>query len=217
MSVSPRSAPKGSRTARSSKPAREPRTKPAEVRREELLDAAERLFLKQGLAATSVDEIVSAAQVAKGTFYLHFTSKEQLLAGLQQRLVASFCQAIEEALARRRADDFRGRLRTWVQASMTAYLEHVALHDLVFHEYHPADRAAMHEDNPVLDNLASLLAQGSEAGAFDVADPKLTAVVLFHALHGAADLAVASVAGGAAHKPIVRTLESLFLRAVAAS
>ena len=216
MPATPRPAPKVSRRPRPGSPSTEPRprTKPAEVRREELLDAAERLFLKQGLAATSVDEIVSAAQVAKGTFYLHFASKEQLLVGLQQRFVSSFCEAIEKALARRRADDFRGRLRSWVQASMTAYLERVALHDLVFHDYHPADRAAMHEDNPVLDNLTALLAQGSTAGVFDVADPKLTAVMLFHALHGAADLAVAR---GAARKSIVRTLETLFLRAVAAT
>ena len=66
-------------------PAR-PRTKPAEIRREELLDAAEQLFLTRGIAATSVDAIVGGADVAKGTFYLHFQSKEHLLAALQHGL-----------------------------------------------------------------------------------------------------------------------------------
>jgi AcrR family transcriptional regulator len=33
-----------------------PRTKPPEVRREEIMDAAQRLFLKQGVAATTIDD-----------------------------------------------------------------------------------------------------------------------------------------------------------------
>ena len=65
-----------------------PRTKPPEVRREELMDAAERIFLSKGIAGTSVDEIVAAADVAKGTFYIHFESKEKLLLALQHRFVA---------------------------------------------------------------------------------------------------------------------------------
>ncbi len=66
-----------------------PRTKPAELRREELLDAAQRLFLDKGIGATSIDDIASAAEVAKGTFYLYFSSKEVLLHELQERFVAA--------------------------------------------------------------------------------------------------------------------------------
>jgi AcrR family transcriptional regulator len=37
------------------------------------------LFGRQGVEATSVDEITSAAQVAKGTFYVHFEHKTDVL------------------------------------------------------------------------------------------------------------------------------------------
>jgi TetR/AcrR family transcriptional regulator, cholesterol catabolism regulator len=37
------------------------------------------LFLAQGFEATTVDAIVNAAGVSKGTFYLHFDRKEDLL------------------------------------------------------------------------------------------------------------------------------------------
>ena len=50
------------------------RTKPAEVRRDELMDAAQALFMEKGFAATSVAEIVEGAGVAKGTFYTYFQS-----------------------------------------------------------------------------------------------------------------------------------------------
>jgi AcrR family transcriptional regulator len=62
-----------------------PRTKPPEVRREEIMDAAQRLFLRQGVAATTIDDVAAGADVAKGTVYLHFTSKQTLLAASGSR------------------------------------------------------------------------------------------------------------------------------------
>lgn len=75
-----------------------PRTKPAEIRRNELMAAAEALFLEKGFAATSVDEIVRLADVAKGTFYLHFRSKDDMLIALRQRFIDRFCEGLEQQL-----------------------------------------------------------------------------------------------------------------------
>jgi TetR/AcrR family transcriptional regulator, cholesterol catabolism regulator len=44
-----------------------------------LTEAAIGLFRDQGVEATSVDEITAAAAVAKGTFYVHFQRKEDVL------------------------------------------------------------------------------------------------------------------------------------------
>jgi AcrR family transcriptional regulator len=44
-----------------------------------LVAAALELFGRHGVEATSVDEITSAAQVAKGTFYVHFEHKTDVL------------------------------------------------------------------------------------------------------------------------------------------
>ena len=54
--------------------------------RERILDAAYRLFSRQGVRAVGVDAIVDEAEVARMTLYRHFDSKEALvLAFLQQR------------------------------------------------------------------------------------------------------------------------------------
>ena len=53
--------------------------KKGEKRKGELLQIAYRLFLSQGYENTSVDEIIEAAGIAKGTFYYYFQSKEQML------------------------------------------------------------------------------------------------------------------------------------------
>ena len=139
-----------------------PRTKPAEIRRTELLDAAERLFLANGVQATSVDAIVAAADVAKGTFYLYFPAKEAVLGA---------------------PDDFAGRLDAWVVAFTGDLIERSALHAIVFDtQIAPIDD--QHE-NLTADLLADLLAAAHAAGTFTVDEPRLTALMLFHAAHGA--------------------------------
>jgi AcrR family transcriptional regulator len=47
-------------------------------RKQQLLDAAARLFAEQGYASTRVVDIVEAAGVAKGLFYWYFENKEAL-------------------------------------------------------------------------------------------------------------------------------------------
>ena len=48
-------------------------------RKEELLEIAYKLFVTKGYDNTSVDEIISEANIAKGTYYYYFTSKEEML------------------------------------------------------------------------------------------------------------------------------------------
>jgi len=60
------------------KPGR-PVLSPRERTRVRIRDAANELFLRKGVDRTTVDEIVAKAGVAKGTFYLHFERKEDLL------------------------------------------------------------------------------------------------------------------------------------------
>ncbi len=56
-----------------------PRRSPGETR-DALMEAAFGLVRRQGLAATSVDEICAAAGVSKGAFFHHFKSKDELAA-----------------------------------------------------------------------------------------------------------------------------------------
>jgi AcrR family transcriptional regulator len=64
----------------------EPRTlRKRERTRGELVAAAEGLVAARGLDAISIDEIVEAADVAKGTFYTHFADKTELAAAIAHR------------------------------------------------------------------------------------------------------------------------------------
>lgn len=53
--------------------------KPAEARREEIQQAAMRLFARQGYMRTTTKEIAQEAGIAEGTIYKHFASKQDIL------------------------------------------------------------------------------------------------------------------------------------------
>jgi AcrR family transcriptional regulator len=56
-----------------------------EARREEILNAAEKIFFSKGLPATTMDEIAVAAELSKGTLYLYYKSKEDLYLAVAMR------------------------------------------------------------------------------------------------------------------------------------
>ncbi|MBR1567290.1 MAG: helix-turn-helix transcriptional regulator, partial [Oscillospiraceae bacterium] len=70
--------------------------KKGERRKQELLEIAYDLFLTRGYENTSVDEIIEKAQIAKGTYYYYFSSKEQMLEDVIERMIES-----EAEMARR--------------------------------------------------------------------------------------------------------------------
>jgi AcrR family transcriptional regulator len=67
-------------------------------RRKQILDAAERLFLSQPQGLASMDELAAAAGVAKGTLYLYFPSKEEVLLALHERGAHALFDAIDREI-----------------------------------------------------------------------------------------------------------------------
>jgi AcrR family transcriptional regulator len=52
--------------------------KEKEKRRSEIIDAAEKLFFEKGFDGVSMDDVAEKAELAKGTLYLYFKSKDSL-------------------------------------------------------------------------------------------------------------------------------------------
>lgn len=63
--------------------------KEADIRKNEILDAAAVLFTEKGFDNTSVADIMAAVGIAKGTLYHHFKSKEEIMDALIERRTAS--------------------------------------------------------------------------------------------------------------------------------
>lgn len=117
--------------------------KDREERREELLDAATRLFAERGVAATAVSDIVRAVGVSQGTFYWYFESKEavvdavvervsdRIVSGVEAIAAASGPSAVEKLLAMRDATmasvrDDRELLEFFHRPGNEAFHDHVS-------------------------------------------------------------------------------------------
>lgn len=59
--------------------------KEAEERRNEILDAADELFGEKGFDGTSTNDILNKVNIARGTLYYHFKSKEDIMNALIDR------------------------------------------------------------------------------------------------------------------------------------
>ncbi len=67
-------------------------------RHRDILDALERLYLRKGARVPSVAEVADESGVAKGTVYLYFGSKEEMLLALHARRAEALFDALAAAL-----------------------------------------------------------------------------------------------------------------------
>ena len=122
-------------------------------RKQQLLDAAERLFAARGYAATRISDICAAAGVAKGLFYWYFPTKESLFEELVRTMRLSLRRA--QAAAMDPDADAATRIRQGAEASVRFMAEHQPYFALL-----DVERTD--------DKLAEMLQEGSDIYASDV-------------------------------------------------
>jgi AcrR family transcriptional regulator len=66
---------------------------PAEVRRAQILEAALECFATRGYHTATMDDLVRASGLSKGTLYWHFSSKEEVFLALFDRFVEEIFDA----------------------------------------------------------------------------------------------------------------------------
>lgn len=70
--------------------------KEAQERKNEILDAAERLFRAKGFDHTSTSDILSEVGIARGTLYYHFQSKEEIMDAVIERMLGQMLAEAKE-------------------------------------------------------------------------------------------------------------------------
>ena len=66
--------------------------------KEKILDAAVKVFAEKGFEQSSMDDVAIKANVAKGTLYYHFSSKEEMLFGLIERGIDIFVEEVNKKI-----------------------------------------------------------------------------------------------------------------------
>jgi AcrR family transcriptional regulator len=155
-----------------------PRTINKHERRAQLVAAATEAFARQGVAATSVADIVRAAGVAQGTFYLYFTSKDDVIlavvAGVAETMLTSLQGRLDTAEMPAK-DRLRAFGRLLADLARDGELSDVSdfIHRAENRTLH--DRFAEHLLPRLLPLMEQLVADGVTDGSFRVADPRAAA------------------------------------------
>lgn len=149
-----------------------------EIRRQELLDIAARLFAERGYDSTTVDDLIRQAGLSKGAFYYYYPSKEALLEGLATQAATQALEAVQPVMqaaglsAVDRLNAFLGQGRQTGDAAATlAVFESIFRPDniVLYHRMHRAVMAVM------LPLLTRIVAQGVAEASMRSNDPGTTA------------------------------------------
>jgi len=99
--------------------------------RNKIIQAARRLFDQQGFDKTSVDQIVTRADVAKGTFYQYYTTKIEVLSDVVRNEGAEKFKAALEAMEN--GEDALTVLERFIKAQCEWFEAHEKVASAIIH------------------------------------------------------------------------------------
>ena len=160
---------------------------PKEAVKEAILDATDRLLARYGYKKMTVEDIAIEVGIGKGTIYLHFTSKEEIVLSHVDRIVERVKDKLRE-IARSDASAAE-RLRLMLLTRVLFRFDSIqhytqSLNDLLA-ALRPgllARRAQYFEAEAQI--FAELLLAGRQSGEFDFEDDNATARALLQATNG---------------------------------
>lgn len=148
--------------------------------KEQILDAAERLFATQGFSSTTVKQIGQAAGVNSALLYYYFGDKERLYRAVLERLVAGL---VRRTLSRLEATaPPEARIRGFIEAQVETLIANPHLPKLLMRELVDHDAAHAVEQIQRLaatsfKRLCDVIREGQARGVFrpDI-DPRFAAI-----------------------------------------
>jgi AcrR family transcriptional regulator len=153
--------------------------KPREVRRDEILATAQRLFYSLGYERTTINAMIKELDIAKGTFYHYFQSKGDLLDALVDRLTEQIVAALQPVLEGHGSavEKLREvyRVSSSIKTSDWDFL--IQITKALYSDENIVVRHKMNQRNMelVAPIFTKVFGQGASEGVFDLDDPQETA------------------------------------------
>jgi AcrR family transcriptional regulator len=154
-----------------------------ELRRGELLDCAQALFLARGYDNASLNDVIAEAGVSKGAFYHYFASKEALLEALAERLARQALADVQDILDDPKLDALT-RLNAFMAGSRRKKIEDAARQWALFETlFRPENLVLFHRINAAASALftpvlAKIVKEGVKQGQFRTFDAEGVAEML---------------------------------------
>lgn len=160
-------------------------SKKAQDTKRKIFTSAQRLFQKKGFEATSVREITEAAGYAKGTFYLYFETKLDLLKQMSDILFKVFDDAIINELSIMTDDPF---------AQIDSIFNNIHLYtqniEIDLRLIHTAEILGLISENNIdnstsiiISKISDFISKGIQKGFFRPLDPIMYGKIIFGIVH----------------------------------
>jgi len=150
---------------------------------ERILEVTEDVLRRYGLAKATVVDVARALDVSHGSVYRHFPSK----ASLREAVAKRWLERVSAPLAEIAEDSgpAPARLDRWLRALFAAKQKRVMEDPEMFATYltlaQEACKTVRAHKEGLIDQLALILSDGVNQGAFQVEDTKATARAIFDA------------------------------------
>ncbi|MEK5231387.1 TetR/AcrR family transcriptional regulator [Lysinibacillus sp. FSL K6-0232] len=147
-----------------------------EERRNEILNTAQTLFVTKGYMKTTINDILQAIGIAKGTFYHYFKSKEEVLDAIIERIIQADV-AKAQHIAR---DSTMSAIEKLFAILLAQAPQQGDQKEQLIEHFHQPDNAEMHQKslvqavNRLSPILTEVIQQGIEEKIFDTDYPRET-------------------------------------------
>ena len=122
----------------------ERRERDRERRKNEIIDAAENVFFKNGFNNATVESVADEAEYSKATLYLYFSSKEELYFAVCQRAEEKLYKEVDKAIAK--VEGTFKKIKAFLNAFVTFQQKHPDHFNALFYlQTHPFNLDPNHE------------------------------------------------------------------------
>ncbi|MET7551183.1 TetR/AcrR family transcriptional regulator [Streptomyces sp. NBC_01724] len=184
--------------------------------RQRLLDAARQLLAEGGYAAASISALAERAQVATGSVYNHFASKQELLAAVFRHVAGHELTAVQEAVGAKSgaAEQLRALVEVFAFRALRTPRTAWALLAEPVDPLVEAERLTYRRGYHTL--AETVITAGIEAGELPAQNARLSAAAVIGAISEALLGPLSPVGERTDPEPVVTGIATLCLRAVGA-
>jgi len=136
-------------------------------RRNDILDAAQKLFTEKGLEKTTIDDIAKSICISKGSVYLDFKNKEEILFAVAERLVTYLVEHLELQTKNAKAPYIEFLKHLYQYHVITVFdmaLSHTQNHITLVHTSYQVKQKLSHLLERWLINIACILEKAEKNG-----------------------------------------------------
>lgn len=150
--------------------------KDSEERKNEFVEAAEKLFQENGIVDTTINSIVKEMNVAKGLFYYYFKSKDDVIDAISEKYKEVFDEMLNASMDK---PTYEERVEQYVENCVISFraLSEKVEGDSV--DLTPLSNRSMEEAKKgAIDGLTALFEEGMKNGTYQFLHPRYYADIL---------------------------------------